>query len=374
MRYLGPAALTAASLVLLLATDQDAVGMLAAGPSATPARAEARPAPPAAARQQGQGQQQLTPELTAQRLPAVAHQAAPLTAAGTAAGTAARTAPGAATGVVTGAATGTATETAAEPPPVRLSRTVLSDPLRSRRSPLPVEVFTGAGFDACTAPPLETMRAWWGTSPYGAVGIYTSGRQRACTQPRLTAAWVREVRAMGWRVVPTHVGRQAPCMTAAGKAQRIDPAKAVQQGKEEAAEAVRAVKDLGLRTGTPVYLDVEAYPRGDSACSQAVMDFTVGWTQALHRAGYRSGFYSSTDAGVADLAAAARAGSAPLPDAVWYARWDDRATTTDGAGRLGDDLWADHARIHQHHGNAQETYGGAALTIDRDQLDGPVAR
>ncbi|MFD7729567.1 DUF1906 domain-containing protein [Kitasatospora phosalacinea] len=365
MRYLGPAALTAASLVLLLATDQDAVGMLASGPSAAPARAGARPGPPAEPRQQQRQEQQkeqqkeqLAPELAAQRLPAVAHQAAPLTTATTA----------------TTAATATTGATAAEPPPVRLSRTVLPDPLRSRRTPLPAEVFTGAGFDACTAPPLETMRAWWGTSPYGAVGIYTSGRQRACAQPRLTAAWVREVRAMGWQLVPTHVGRQAPCMTASGKAQRIDPAKAVQQGKEEAAEAVRAVKDLGLRTGTPVYLDIEAYPRGDSACSQAVTDFTVGWTQALHRAGFRSGFYSSIDAGIADLAAAARAGSAPLPDAVWYARWDDRATTTDGAGRLGDDLWADHARIHQYRGNVQEAYGGAALTVDRDQLDGPVAR
>ncbi|QKW20473.1 DUF1906 domain-containing protein [Kitasatospora sp. NA04385] len=370
MRYLGPAALTAASLVLLLATDQDAVGMLAAGPSATPARVESRAASqtatgrafPAQAAPSRTAQESAAPELATRRMSTVAHQAAPLTAAGTTAGTAPLTAAGTAVGAV------------AEAPPVRLNRTVLSDPLRSRRGPLPVEVFTGAGFDACTAPPLETMRAWWGTSPYGAVGIYTSGRQRACAQPELTADWVREVRRTGWRLIPTHVGRQAPCMTASGKTQRIDPAEAVQQGKEEAAEAVRAVRNLGLRTGTPIYLDIEAYPRGDSACSQAVTDFTVGWTQALHRAGFRSGFYSSTDSGIADLAAAARAGSAPLPDAVWYARWDDRATTTDGAGRLGDDLWADRARIHQYRGNVQETYGGATLTVDRDQLDAPVAR
>lgn len=364
MRYLGPAALTAASLVLLLATDRDAAGMPAADPALPAARAQVQQPPqaqrppqpggPTGPTRQVQGELELTAQslaaqslavqnLAAQSLPASAHQAAPpLLAAGAA--------------------------------PVRLSRTVLADPLRSRRQPLPAEVFTGAGFDACTAPSLETMRAWADASPYRAVGIYSSGRQRACDQPRLTADWVRKVRAMGWRLIPTHVGRQAPCMAAGSKAQRIDPAKAVQQGKEEAAEAVRAVKNLGLRTGTPVYLDIEAYPRGDSACSQAVMDFTVGWTQALHKAGFRSGFYSSTDAGIADLAAAARAGSSPLPDAVWYARWDDRATTTDGAGRLGDDLWVGHARIHQHHGNAQETYGGAALSIDRDQVDGPVAR
>ncbi|WAL72760.1 DUF1906 domain-containing protein [Kitasatospora sp. YST-16] len=365
MRYLGPAALTAASLVLLLATDQAVVGMPTAGPAAAPARVLARTAPgpaldpalvpgpardpvfdPAPTAQQLPAQQLSAQQLPAQAAPAVAHQAAALTEGRTAAGA----------------------------PPVRLRRRLLADPLRSRREPLPAEVFTGAGFDACSAPPVETMRAWWGTSPYGAVGIYTSGRQRACGQSRLTADWVREVREMGWQLIPTHVGRQAPCMAAGGKTQRIDPAQAVQQGREEAAEAVRAVQGLGLRVGTPVYLDVEAYPHGDSACSQAVMDFTVGWTQALHGAGFRSGFYSSTNSGVADLAAAARAGSGPLPDAVWYANWDDRATTTDGAGRLGDDLWADHARIHQHHGNAQESYGGAALAVDRNQVDGPVAR
>ncbi|MDR3032606.1 MAG: DUF1906 domain-containing protein [Kitasatospora sp.] len=373
MRYLGPAALTAASLVLLLATDQAVVGMPTADPAAAPVRVLVRTAPglapepvsdlvsdpafdPAPTAQQLPAQQlparqlpvqQLTaPQLPARAAPAVARQAAALTGGRTAAGA----------------------------PPVRLRRRLLADPLRSRREPLPAEVFTGAGFDACSAPPVETMRAWWGTSPYGAVGIYTSGRQRACGQSRLTADWVREVREMGWQLIPTHVGRQAPCMAAGSKTQRIDPAQAVQQGREEAAEAVRAVQGLGLRVGTPVYLDIEAYPRGDSACSQAVMDFTVGWTQALHGAGFRSGFYSSTNSGVADLAAAARAGSGPLPDAVWYANWDDRATTTDGAGRLGDDLWADHARIHQHHGNAQESYGGAALAVDRNQVDGPVAR
>ncbi|RKE20145.1 DUF1906 domain-containing protein [Streptomyces sp. TLI_171] len=342
MRYLGPAALTAASLVLLLATDRDAVGMLTALTADRTAAAASAPATGPKAAPQPVPPRPLDAGPAARGLPAVAHQAAPLLAA--------------------------------EAAPVRLTRTVLTDPLRSRSRPLPAELFTGPGFDACTAPPAETMRAWWGTSPYGAVGIYTSGRQRACAQPRLTAAWVRTVRAMGWQLVPTHVGRQAPCRAPGHTALRIDPAKAVQEGKEEAAEAVRAVRNLGLRTGTPVYLDIEAYPRGDSACSQAVMDFTVGWTQALHKAGFRSGFYSSTDAGIADLTIAARVGSSPLPDAVWYARWDDRATVTDGSGRLGEDLWADHARIHQHHGNVQQTYGGATLTVDRDQLDGPVAR
>ncbi|MFI6848428.1 DUF1906 domain-containing protein [Kitasatospora sp. NBC_00085] len=234
------------------------------------------------------------------------------------------------------------------------------------------DLYSGAAFDACTAPPLDALRAWRGASPYGAIGIYTSGAQRGCAQPRLTADWVRQARAMGWRFLPVHVGLQAPCSELKGKPSRIDPARAAQQGRDEAADAVRGLKAVGLGKGSPVFLDIEAYPMRDPACGQAVVDFVLGWTQGLHNAGYRSGFYSSLDSGIADLAAAARAGSSPLPDTLWYARWNDQADTA-GGGALTPDLWADRQRVHQYHGNVEETYGGATLTIDRNQVDAPLA-
>ena len=263
-----------------------------------------------------------------------------------------------------------ATPAARTPAPLspRIHRTVLDDPA-GLPAVRPREVFGGAGFDVCTAPPLDTMKAWL-ASPYRVIGIYTSGSQRGCSQPRLTADWIRRARAMGWRFVPTHVGAQAPCNAQKRRPRHIDPADAVQQGRDEAAVAVRGLQAVGLGKGSPVYLDIESYPLQDPACGQAVVDFTLGWTQALHAAGYRSGFYSSLDSGIADLAAAARAGSSPLPDAVWYAQWDDHAST-DAA--LGTGRWADHRRIHQYRGNVEETYGGVTLTIDRDQLDSLVA-
>ncbi|MFJ8474966.1 DUF1906 domain-containing protein [Kitasatospora sp. NPDC094011] len=232
--------------------------------------------------------------------------------------------------------------------------------------------WSGPAFDACTAPPAEALRAWRVASPYGAVGIYVSGSQRGCAQPRLTADWIRQARAIGWRFLPVHVGLQAPCADPSRKPKRIDPARAAEQGREEADEALRAMRTLGLGKGSPVYLDIESYPMHDPACGQAVVDFTLGWTQALHTAGYRAGFYSSLDSGVADLAAAARAGSSPLPDAVWYARWDDHADTA-GSGPLTPDLWRSHQRVHQYRGNVQESYAGQTLTVDRDQVDGPTA-
>ncbi|MFJ9770721.1 DUF1906 domain-containing protein [Kitasatospora sp. NPDC101157] len=237
--------------------------------------------------------------------------------------------------------------------------------------PPPEYRYTGAGFDACSAPPAEALYVWRTASPYGAVNIYSSGSQRACRQTRLTPDWVATVRAMGWKLVPTHVGLQAPCAKRPDKPLRIDPDRAEEQGGQEADEAAAALGALGLGPGSPVYLDMEAYPVGDAVCSRAVVDFTVGWTKGLQAAGYRSGFYSSTDSGIADLVAAARAGRAPMPDAIWYARWDGRPATTGQPG-LPDDLWAGH-RIHQHRGSADETYGGVTLSVDPDALDGLVA-
>ncbi|MGW4896892.1 DUF1906 domain-containing protein [Kitasatospora sp. NPDC004240] len=271
-----------------------------------------------------------------------------------------------------GATAPTAVEVpAAPPPPPRIRPVVLPD-WAGPPAPRLRDTYRGAAFDTCTAPPLDTLRAWQGTSPYGVVGIYTSGGQRGCAQPALTAEWVRQARAMGWRFIPTHVGRQAPCSAIARKPKRIDPANAVQQGREEAAEAVLGLQVLGLGAGSPVYLDIEAYPLNDAVCGQAVVDFAAGWTQGLHAAGYLAGFYSSLDSGIADLVAAARAGSTPLPDVLWYARWDDRADTG-GSGGIDLDLWADHQRIHQYRGNVKESHGGVELTIDRDEVDGPVA-
>ncbi|MFE4514590.1 glycoside hydrolase domain-containing protein [Kitasatospora sp. NPDC056783] len=265
--------------------------------------------------------------------------------------------------------TGASAESAARAAAPRIRAVTLPD----RGGPVrPLDTWSGPAFDACTAPPIDTLRAWHGASPYGAVGIYTSGSQRGCGQPRLTADWVRQVRALGWRFLPVHVGLQAPCADLSRKPKRIDPAKAAEQGRQEADEAVQALRSLGLAGGSPVYLDIEAYPLHDPACGQAVVDFTLGWTAGLHAAGYRSGFYSSLDSGVSDLAAAARAGSSPMPDALWYARWDDQVDTA-GSGGLAPDLWSFHQRVHQYHGNVEETFNGATLAVDRNLVDGPTA-
>jgi hypothetical protein len=238
---------------------------------------------------------------------------------------------------------------------------------RPRRS------FNGHAFDTCTAPSLRTMRRWWDHSPYGAVGIYIGGANRACRQPRLTRSWVRSVDEMGWRLLPVYVGLQAPCHPARHRMRRIDPRHAQQQGREQAADAVRKAARLGISEGSPIYLDVEAYPRR-AACGRAVVDFATGWTRGTRSRGYWSGFYSSTGSGVADLAAAHRSGRRHLPEVLWFARWNGRASTH-GGPKSGPAMrkWPDRRRIHQYHGNVREVHGGAALRVDRNMMHALVA-
>lgn len=230
--------------------------------------------------------------------------------------------------------------------------------------------FTGVGFDACAAPSADAMDAWWADSPYRVLGVYTSGAQRACAQPNLTADWVSARTATGWKLMPIHVGRQAPegC-TSRDFANRMsaDPATAEQQGVAAADEAVAAVQGLGIPAGSAIYLDIEAYTRGGD-CTAAVLAHTSGWTNQLHAHGYLSGFYSSGASGIADLNAVWGTDRYTLPDHLWFAWWNGNADV-DGGPYLDDGKWANGQRIHQYVGENTETYGGVTINIDRNYLE-----
>ncbi|WP_435245965.1 glycoside hydrolase domain-containing protein [Streptomyces sp. NRRL F-5630] len=234
-----------------------------------------------------------------------------------------------------------------------------------------VATYTGRAFDTCTAPPLATMRAWR-DSPYRAVGVYVGGRARACPQPELDAGWLREVRGLDWSVLPLYVGSQAPCVEAENKKKyRLggDPAGT---GTEEGRDAVRSARALGITPRSPLYLDVEAYDERRAECARVVLSFVRAWDRAVTAEGYVPGFYSSADSGVAQLERERRAGTANLPEVMWFAHWTGKGSL-DAPGVLAPQAWTPQRRIHQYKGNVKETYGGKTLSIDRNQVDAPVA-
>jgi hypothetical protein len=148
-------------------------------------------------------------------------------------------------------------------------------------------VFTGYGFDACTAPSSAALNAW-SASPYRALGIYLGGVNRACADGHLNSAWVSSTLASGWSLLPLYVGLQAPCVS--GKLAKISSniTTAANQGRAAADDAVSLTTKFGLPGGTPIYFDMEGYSTTNASCTKVVQSFVgvsltvVAPTSKLH--------------------------------------------------------------------------------------------
>ena len=229
--------------------------------------------------------------------------------------------------------------------------------------------FVGLGFDACTAPPLASMKAWR-ASNFRAVGVYVGGANRACAQPELTAGWVAAVEGLGWNLAPLYVGLQAPCARQRDMTP-IDGTRPAVQGAASADDAVAHAAAVGLGVGTPIYFDMEGYDNSRRSCVTTVNTFLASWTRRLHQHGYVAGVYGSSASTIAELV---RAGAAPRfaePDDIWFANWDARARVY-GDPYFTDSMWGNHHRIHQYRGGHTETHGGVTINIDSSQVDGAV--
>ncbi|MET3988235.1 hypothetical protein ABIC27_006139 [Streptomyces sp. PvR034] len=241
--------------------------------------------------------------------------------------------------------------------------------------PVPVPVasvtpgaYAGPGFDACTAPGQATMDGWGEESPFGAVGIYIGGGARACAQPQLTADWVKRQSAAGWHLMPIWVGRQPWRSATTGLS--TDPDTAAAQGRTAADGAASAARSLGLGAGTVLYNDLENYT-DRATWDRPVVAYVTAWTQRLHALGYRAAAYLAAGSGVKALSAEhARTGRA-VPDVVWAAAWNGRASVTDSDLGLpaGGGQWGGRRRAHQYQGDHDETYDGVTINIDRNQVD-----
>ncbi|MEU5878551.1 DUF1906 domain-containing protein [Spirillospora sp. NPDC047279] len=223
----------------------------------------------------------------------------------------------------------------------------------------------GRGFDTCTAPSSRTMAAW--RRSYAIANIYIGGASRGCSQPNLTRFWVKAVRRMGYRLIPTYVGLQAPCNQDAYRA-HFKAKDAAAEGRRAAADAVARARALGIPRKRPIYFDMEAYPSAKTKCRQAVLTFLHSWSRAITARKYVSGVYSSAGSGIRDLGWAT---GIAKPKSVWFAHWDNKASAY-GSPFLMDHWWHPHRRIKQYRGPHKEEHGGISLNIDSNVVDGRV--
>ncbi|MEV0409421.1 DUF1906 domain-containing protein [Streptomyces sp. NPDC050448] len=246
-----------------------------------------------------------------------------------------------------------------------------ADPASAVAGPKPVagqEPFTGAGFDACTAPAQGAMDSWRAASPFGAVGIYIGGRARACAQPQLTAGWVRQQAEAGWHLMPLWVGPQPWHNAVTGLS--TDPSEANEQGKEAADGAAQAAGALGLAEGTVLYNDLENYT-DRTTWDPPVVAYLTAWTVRLHELGYRAAAYVAASSGAKALSAHHDQAPWAMPDVLWAASWNAEASVSDADMGLpaGTHQWAGRRRAHQYRGGHDDTYGGVTINIDRSWID-----
>ena len=224
------------------------------------------------------------------------------------------------------------------------------------------------GFDACTAPSVEAMKAW--KAKYSAIGIYIGGQNMACDYGNLSASWVKSVHAQGWSLLPLYVGLQAPCNSFPAP---INTANAAAQGRSAANTAVADAVNFGLGRGTPIYFDMESYRNSNMNCRNTVLTFLDTWTRELHDRGYVSGVYSSASSGVTDLVTNTVIGGHALaePDALWFALWDNSNNLT-GTPYLPATRWPSD-RVKQYAANRTQKVGGYTINIDVDRIHGAVS-
>ena len=234
--------------------------------------------------------------------------------------------------------------------------------------------YSGLGFDTCAAPSADAMKTWSGASPYHAVGVYIGGIDRACPDGELTPGWVQTVAKQGWKFFPIYVGLQASCWKPpnGGHPALIAHSRRWTQGQEAADDAASRASFFGIAPGSPIYFDMEYYPRNDTGCTQDVQAFLSAWTDELHARGFVSGIYSSSRGAIADMALVYNSGAAYRSDVAWYAHWDKNPHLF-GDPTLNDRYWPGPRRIKQYLGGHDETYGGTRLNIDLDVLNAPVA-
>ncbi|QLJ00012.1 DUF1906 domain-containing protein [Streptomyces sp. NEAU-sy36] len=230
------------------------------------------------------------------------------------------------------------------------------------------KTFTGRAFDTCAAPSLSTMKAWH-TGFYGAAAVYVGGKNRGCAQPNLTASWVKSVSSLGWKLIPLYVGAQPPCQSGANP-EKMTSSNAATLGTQDANDAVAKAAALGMKAGSAIYLDMEAYDVTNKACNTAVLTYVRAFDKQLRAKTYRAGYYGFTSSSAKAIATATD--KTDLPGNLWYALWDKQNTTT-ADWPWGATQFTGHSRAHQYMVNSKETHGGVTLTVDRDAWDAPVA-
>jgi len=234
----------------------------------------------------------------------------------------------------------------------------------------------GNGFDTCAAPSTDSMASL--RTSFNFIGIYTTGRTRACpTQTYINASWISTQLGRGWHFIPLQSDLQAPCNGGFTLSNRMsmDANTARSQGVSAADEAIRVDGPLGFGPSGIIYYDLEGFGAVPGACFDAVRAFFEGWTVELHNRSYTGGIYGSTNSSGMNMFAS----SNPPPDYVFFAEQGTNPDTNSGGmNAINPGYWTGHQRVKQWRGSHPDSripsFDGGVLDNDcaNSTMDGNI--
>ncbi|SNT07034.1 Serine protease, subtilisin family [Noviherbaspirillum humi] len=149
-------------------------------------------------------------------------------------------------------------------------------PLRARRD----AVNTHAGFDRLAYPGDDVMRALWQHTNLAWTGFYLApSPSQGYTGWMSKAATLRQ---MGWGLAPVYVGQQWP----GGPGSHILGS---DQGRLDAADAIRLADQAGIGDNAVIYLDIEV----GGLLPPTMLAYAQAWIAGVRGSNYRPGVYCS---------------------------------------------------------------------------------
>ena len=230
-------------------------------------------------------------------------------------------------------------------------------------------IFTGYGFEACTAPSLAALQALARVAVSRARHLHRRREPRLRERQPLRRRGSPSTLALGWSLLPLYVGLQAPCVGQSGLAEDLDRRRDRGEPGRARPRTTRSRARRARPAGGQPHLLRHGGLQGqrrDVHEGGAVVRLGAGDASCTRRATSPASTAAPRRRSATSPRSARRS-----PTTSWIANWNG-VEDVFGDPYVSDALWPNHQRVHQYKGGHKETYGGVTINIDSDYVDGAV--
>jgi hypothetical protein len=214
------------------------------------------------------------------------------------------------------------------------------------------------------------MQSIYSSTPYGTYGFYLGGATvlgPGCPySPAFhTSAWVSQVKAQGWNLIPIFSDLQPSCIGITQNPIPTGHTNAFWAGVQTGQNAISAAYSRGM-TG-PLVLDIDRDVADSAACANDTDWYVRGFVEQVRtNAAYIAVLYTGSEAG---SRVALRSLNLTPPSQIVIARYNGVEGVYSGIPQIPNSYWSQDQRGHQYSNSAQLVVSGVTHTIDLDCFD-----